>query len=70
MEMPKAELVDVMALLKSGVFGSAPPHFKTIERWARQGILPSYKVGRLRRYDPREIAGIIRNKYRVAAFHE
>mgnify|MGYP003148688945 CR=1 FL=1 len=63
-------LVDVAGLLASGVFGSNPPAKRTLLRWVAEGRLPSYKVGRLRRFDPREVAAWIRRNCRVAACHE
>jgi hypothetical protein len=69
MEPQKAELVTMAGLRASGIW-KEPPGVRTLWRWVAQGKLPSYKIGRVRLFDPREIAGIIRNKYRVAAFHE
>ena len=64
------ELVDAEGLLASGVFGSKPPQARTLHRWVAEGRIPSYKVGRLRRFDPREVATWIRRNCRGAANHE
>ena len=68
--MTEADLVDAEGLLASGVFGSKPPQARTLHRWVSEGRIPSYKLGRLRRFDPREVAAWIRRSCRVAASHE
>jgi len=65
----QTELVDLAGLISSGVFGSKPPGKRTILRWVADGRLPSYKVGRLRRFDLREVRSFIR-ECRVATCHE
>ena len=64
------DLVDAEGLLASGVFGSNPPHVITLHKWVSEGRIPSYKLGRLRRFDPREVAEWIRRTCRVASCHE
>jgi len=34
--------------------------YYTLMAWAEQGLLPSYKVGRCRRFDPEEVINFIK----------
>jgi hypothetical protein len=63
-----SQLVDIVALQKSGIFPIArPPSIRTLREWTRLKRLPHHRVGHFVYYDLADIAAHIRTKLKVPA---
>jgi hypothetical protein len=63
-----SQLIDIVALQKSGIFPAArPPSIRTLREWTRLRRIPHHRVGHFVYYDAADVAVHIRTKLKVPA---
>ncbi len=63
-----SQLIDIVALQKSGIFPAArPPSIRPLREWTRLRRIPHHRVGHFVYYDAADVAVHIRTKLKVPA---
>ena len=63
-----SQLIDIVALQKSGIFpADRPPSIRTLREWTRLRRIPHHRVGHFVYFDAADVAVHIRTKLKVPA---